>query len=229
MSKSILHRGPDGEGFFTSERFSMGMRRLSIIDLVHGDQPIYNEDRSIALCFNGEIYNYVELREELKELGHEFRTNCDTEVIVHAYEEFGEACLDKLNGMFAFCLFDSRKEELFMARDRTGQKPFYYYYRNGQLVFGSEIKAILEHESVERACNAKAIDSYLTLRYVPQPETLFEGIRVLPAGHKLRYKLATNEMSLERYWDVQMHESGPTRARGNCARNSSLSSWILSG
>lgn len=186
----------------------MGMRRLSIIDLVHGDQPIYNEDRSIALCFNGEIYNYVELREELKALGHDFRTNCDTEVIVHAYEQYGEACLDKLNGMFAFSLYDSRTEELFMARDRTGQKPFYYYHRDGHFVFGSEIKAILEHESVGRACNPSAIDSYLTLRYVPQPETMFEGIRVLPAGHKLRLKLAGNELSIERYWDIQLHESG---------------------
>ena len=171
-------------------------------------------NRSIALCFNGEIYNYVELREELKALGHEFRTNCDTEVIVHAYEEYGEACLDKLNGMFAFSLYDSRKEELFMARDRTGQKPFYYYFRNGHFVFGSEIKAILEHESVERACNPSAIDSYLTLRYVPQPETLFEGIRVLPAGHKLRLKIASNELKLERYWDVQVHQSGSYQSEG---------------
>jgi asparagine synthase (glutamine-hydrolysing) len=208
MADSIRHRGPDGEGFFNHDQFSMGMRRLSIIDLEGGAQPIYNEDRSLALCFNGEIYNYVELMRELQSLGHVFRTHCDTEVIVHAYEEYGEACLDKLNGMFAFALYDIRKAELFMARDRAGQKPLYYYHRGGRFIFGSEIKAILEHESVERACNAAAIDSYLTLRYVPQPETLFEGIHVLPAGHKLRLKLRSNELQIERYWDLQMHQGG---------------------
>ncbi|MFV1995840.1 MAG: asparagine synthase (glutamine-hydrolyzing), partial [Verrucomicrobiales bacterium] len=209
MSERTRHRGPDGEGYFTSDdrRFSMGMRRLSIIDIEGGAQPIYNEDRSLALCFNGEIYNYVELREDLVARGHVFATDhSDTETIVHAYEEFGDKCLDKFNGMFGIALFDRRKKELFLARDRAGQKPLYYYHRNGIFVFGSEIKAILEHEAVERRCNTSVIDSYLGLRYVPQPDTLFEGIKILPAGHWLRLKLGSNEIHIERYWDIPMHE-----------------------
>jgi asparagine synthase (glutamine-hydrolysing) len=209
MADSIRHRGPDGEGFFVSGRFAMGMRRLSIIDLVGGGQPIYNEDHSIAVCFNGEIYNYVELMEELEEKGHRFRTRSDTEVIVHAYEQWGEDCLERLNGMFAFALYDKGRETLFAARDRTGQKPFYYWQGGGRLVFGSEIKAILECEEVPRQTNLRAIDGYLALRYVPQPETLFEGIHVLPAGHWLR--LRKGELEIRRYWDVPMYD-GPYRS-----------------
>jgi len=209
MADSIRHRGPDGEGFFVHGRFSMGMRRLSIIDLAGGGQPIYNEDHSVAVCFNGEIYNYVELMEELEEKGHRFRTRSDTEVIVHAYEQWGEECLERLNGMFAFALYDKGREELFAARDRTGQKPFYYWQGGGRLVFASEVKAILECEDVPRQANLRAIDGYLALRYVPQPETLFEGVRVLPAGHWLR--LRKGELELRRYWDVPVYE-GPYRS-----------------
>ncbi len=211
MADTIRHRGPDGEGFFQHGRFSMGMRRLSIIDLAGGGQPIYNEDHSLAVCFNGEIYNYVELMEELEEKGHRFRTRSDTEVIVHAYEQWGEDCVGRLNGMFAFALYDKGREELFVARDRAGQKPFYYWQQGGRFVFGSEVKAILECEEVERRPNLRAIDGYLALRYVPQPETLFDGVRVLPAGHWLR--LRKGELEMRRYWDVPL-EPAPARSEG---------------
>ena len=183
MAAAVQHRGPDGEGYFSEGRFSMGMRRLSIIDLEGGSQPIWNEDETLAVCFNGEIYNYLELREELEAAGHRFRTRSDTETLVHAFEEWGEACLARLNGMFAFALWDRREERLFLARDRAGQKPLYYWDRNGRLLFASEIKALLESDEVERRPNRGAIDGYLALRYVPQPETLFDGVRVIPAGH----------------------------------------------
>ena len=211
MADVLRHRGPDGEGFFVDGRFSMGMRRLSIIDLEGGGQPIYNEDRSLAICFNGEIYNYVELAAELEEKGHRFRTHSDTEVIVHAYEQWGEDCLERFNGMFAFALWDKNREELFLARDRAGQKPLYYHQANGRFLFASEAKAILECEEVERRVNLPAIDAYLALRYVPQPETLFAGIRVLPAGHWLR--LRRGELELRRYWDIPLHE-GPYPSDG---------------
>ena len=187
MGESLAHRGPDGEGSYRDEphRFFMGMRRLSIIDLDGGSQPIYNEDRSLAVCFNGEIYNYIELHDQLIEKGHTFRTRSDTEVIVHAYEEWGKDCVKQFNGMFAFALHDSRTGETFFCRDRCGQKPFYYYQSNGCFLFASEIKAILECARVPRACNIAAIDAYLALRYVPEPRTMFDGIFTLPAAHSL--------------------------------------------
>ena len=143
MGDSLAHRGPDGRGCYEDEahRFYMGMRRLSIIDLEGGSQPIYNEDRSMAVCFNGEIYNYIELHDQLVQRGHTFRTRSDTEVIVHAYEEWGRECVKQFNGMFAFALHDSRTGETFFARDRCGQKPFYYHQSNGRFVFASEVKA----------------------------------------------------------------------------------------
>ena len=209
MADVLRHRGPDAEGSFRHGRFSMGMRRLSIIDLEGGDQPIFNEDRTLAVCFNGEIYNYVELREELEARGHRFATRSDTEVIVHAWEQWGEDSLARLNGMFAFALYDQAREALFIARDRAGQKPLYYHHRDGRFLFASEIKALLESRHVEARPNVRAIDGYLALRYVPQPETLFEGIRVLPAGHLLA--LRDGNLALRRYWDVPMAE-GPRRS-----------------
>ncbi len=202
MSKVLAHRGPDGEGYLHCGRVSMGMRRLSIIDLEGGDQPIYNEDRTIAVCYNGEIYNYPELMEELQRRGHRFSTHCDTEVLVHGYEEYGIEVLDRLNGMFAFALYDLRRGELILARDRAGQKPLYYYHKDGRFLFASEIKAILEADGVERCCNERALDSYLALRYVPQPETLFGGISVLPAAHYLR--LRNGQLSTRRYWRLEL-------------------------
>jgi asparagine synthase (glutamine-hydrolysing) len=202
MGKVLAHRGPDGEGYFHCGPVSMGMRRLSIIDLAGGDQPIYNEDGTIAVCYNGEIYNYLELMDDLQRRGHTFRTRCDTEVLVHGYEEYGIEVLERLNGMFAFALYDRRREELLLARDRAGQKPLYYYHRNGQFLFASEIKAILEADQVERRCHVPALDSYLALRYVPQPETLFEGISVLPAAHYMRLK--NGHATTHRYWRINL-------------------------
>jgi len=178
----------------------MGTRRLSIIDVAGGDQPIFNEDRTVAVCFNGEIYNYLELTKELQARGHRFATRSDTEVLVHAYEEYGADFLERLNGMFAFALYDVHRGELLLARDRAGQKPLYYHQENGRLIFASEVKAILEASHVQRRCNVRAIDSYLALRYVPQPDTLFEGIRVLPAAHRLRMR--RGQVQVERYWDI---------------------------
>jgi len=207
MGDSLAHRGPDGRGCYEDEahRFYMGMRRLSIIDLEGGSQPIYNEDRSMAVCFNGEIYNYIELHDQLVQRGHTFRTRSDTEVIVHAYEEWGRECLKQFNGMFAFALHDSRTGETFFARDRCGQKPFYYHRNNGRFVFASEVKAILECAQVPRACNVPAIDAYLALRYVPEPRTMFQDIFTLPAAHFLLLN-DDGSVMIQRYWDVPIFQ-----------------------
>ncbi len=207
MGDSLAHRGPDGRGSYEDEphRFFMGMRRLSIIDLEGGWQPIYNEDRSLAVCFNGEIYNYIELHDQLVQKGHTFRTRSDTEVIVHAYEEWGRDCVKQFNGMFAFALHDARSGETFFARDRCGQKPFYYHQSHGRFVFASEVKAILECSQVPRACNIPAIDAYLALRYVPEPRTMFAGIFTLPAAHTLLLK-DDGSVTIERYWDVPIFQ-----------------------
>ena len=207
MGDSLAHRGPDGKGSCEDEahRFFMGMRRLSIIDLDGGSQPIYNEDRSLAVCFNGEIYNYIELHDQLVEKGHTFRTRSDTEVIVHAYEEWGRDCVKQFNGMFAFALHDWRTGGTFFSRDRCGQKPFYYHQSNGRFVFASEVKAILECAQVPRACNVPAIDAYLALRYVPEPRTMFEGIFTLPAAHSLLLN-KDGRVTIERYWDVPIFQ-----------------------
>jgi asparagine synthase (glutamine-hydrolysing) len=207
MGDSLAHRGPDGEGSCEDEshRFFMGMRRLSIIDLDGGSQPIYNEDRSLAVCFNGEIYNYIELHDQLVEKGHIFRTRSDTEVIVHAYEEWGRDCVKQFNGMFAFALHDSHTGDTFFSRDRCGQKPFYYHHSDGRFVFASEVKAILECARVPRACNVPAIDAYLALRYVPEPRTMFEGIFTLPAAHSLLLRKDCS-VTIERYWDTPIFQ-----------------------
>ena len=207
MGDSLAHRGPDGRGCYQDEahRFYMGMRRLSIIDLEGGSQPIYNEDHSMAVCFNGEIYNYIELHDQLVQRGHTFRTRSDTEVIVHAYEEWGRECLKQFNGMFAFALHDSRTGETFFARDRCGQKPFYYHRNNGRFVFASEVKAILECAQVPRACNVPAIDAYLALRYVPEPRTMFQDIFTLPAAHFLLLN-DDGSVMIQRYWDVPIFQ-----------------------
>ena len=207
MGDSLAHRGPDGRGCYQDEahRFYMGMRRLSIIDLEGGSQPIYNEDRSMAVCFNGEIYNYIELHDQLVQRGHTFRTRSDTEVIVHAYEEWGRECVKQFNGMFAFALHDARTGETFFGRDRCGQKPFYYHQSNGRFVFASEVKAILECAEVPRACNVPAIDAYLALRYVPEPRTMFQGIFTLPAAHFLLLK-NDGSVTIQRYWDVPIFQ-----------------------
>lgn len=205
MGDTIIHRGPDSDGYFTHDNFSMGMRRLSIIDLNNGEQPIYNEDKSVVVCYNGEIYNYLELRSQLIQRGHIFRTHTDTEVIVHAYEEWGYQCLEYFNGMFAFALYDISQRKLFIARDRCGQKPLYYFYQNGVFIFSSEIKAILKSDCVGVEPNIATIDAYLTLRYVPEPTTLFKNIKILPAAHFLTIDYQ-NTIDIRRYWDIKLSE-----------------------
>lgn len=196
----IHHRGPDDEGVHVEQALALGMRRLSIIDLDSGQQPIYNEDRSVVVVFNGEIYNYRELAAELRQRGHRFATASDTEVIVHLYEEMGEACVHQLRGMFAFALWDRSRRKLFIARDRLGIKPLYYAQVNDGLVFGSEIKAILQHPQVEAQLNLEALSHYLSLRYVPAPQTLFTNILSLPPGHTL--SCDDRGVSTRRYWDL---------------------------
>jgi asparagine synthase (glutamine-hydrolysing) len=211
MGRVLRHRGPDGEGRHVVREgpaFSMGMRRLSIIDLEGGWQPLYNEDSSVAVIQNGEIYNYVELREELRGRGHVFTTQSDTEVLAHGYEQWGiDGLLQRLNGMFALCIYDAARREFFLARDRCGQKPLYYWNQGGRFIFASEAKAILQSAHVEARANTRAIDSYLTLRNVPEPQTLFAGIWKLPASRYLRHR-ADGNVEIHRYWEIQLLPAG---------------------
>ena len=199
MNEAIRHRGPDSEGFYVGPGIHLGIRRLRILDLDAGDQPIYNEDGSIALVYNGEIYNHRELRRELEERGHRFKTQTDTEVIVHLYEEDGTMCARRLNGMFAFALYDSKKKRLLLARDPVGIKPLIYRWTGRTLVFASEAKSILLHPEVTAALDPQALHSLLNIRFVPGPRTLFHGIQQLPPGHGL--VLENDELTQFRYHD----------------------------
>ncbi len=185
MNEVLVHRGPDSDGFYLNGPIAMAMRRLAIIDIAGGDQPIFNEDRTIAVVYNGEIYNFMELRAELERIGHRFETNSDTEVIVHAYEQWGDDALVRFNGMFAIALWDDRQKRLLLARDRMGKKPLYWHYSSRGLLWGSEAKALLTAPWVERRVNPLALHHYLTLQYTPDPLTIFENIHQLPAAHKL--------------------------------------------
>ena len=203
MCDAIAYRGPDDEGYFIDKNIGLGMRRLSTIDLSTGKQPIHNEEEDIWVVFNGEIYNFPELKEELETKGHRFYTNSDTEVIVHAYEEYGVECLQKFNGMFAFALWDSKKKQLFIARDRLGVKPLHYYIDKKKFIFGSEIKSILKDQSVARKVNIDALQQYLALEYIPAPLTMFEGINKLPPGHYLLLK--NGKIDIKKYWDLSFN------------------------
>ena len=200
MTDAIAHRGPDGSGRLLRPGIGLGHRRLSIIDLEGGAQPIGNEDGQVQVVFNGEIYNFVELREELQAAGHVFRTRSDTEVIVHAWEQWGAACVSRFNGMFAFALWDQREQRLFVARDHLGVKPLYWTRIDGQIVFASEVKALLAHPGCPRAVDVAALHELFTYRYVPSPRTLFAGIHKLPPGHTL--SAMGDRLAIERYWNV---------------------------
>jgi asparagine synthase (glutamine-hydrolysing) len=200
MNEVIRHRGPDSDGFYVHGQVGLAMRRLAIIDLVTGDQPMCNEDGSIWIVFNGEIYNHSELRPQLEARGHLFRSRSDTEAILHLYEEHGPACVDHLRGMFAFGVWDEKQCRLLLARDRLGQKPLYYAEHDGALLFGSEIKCILQYPRFPRQIDLEAIHHYLTLQYVPDPWTGFAGIRKLPPAHRLMWQ--DGRLQLERYWDL---------------------------
>lgn len=207
MCRVIMHRGPDDQGTLLTSGVALGMRRLSIIDLAGGHQPMSNEDGLVSIVFNGEIYNYRDLQGPLESAGHKFRTNSDTESIVHAYEEYGSSCVQHLRGMFAFAIWDERNKTLFIARDRVGKKPLYYTItRNGTLVFGSELKSLLEHPDVERTVNTQALDAYFSLGYVPDPLTIFHNVEKLPPGHHLTF--ANGRLHVERYWDFNYATNG---------------------
>lgn len=200
MCRAMTHRGPDDEGRLVRDGAAIGMRRLSIIDVAGGRQPIHGCTQRFAIVFNGEIYNYREVKADLEARGHSFRTNSDTEVIVHAFEEFGQDCVVRLNGMFAFAVYDFEDRSLFIARDRTGEKPlFYSLIHTGEFVFGSELKVVLTHDKVERETDPAALDAFLTFGYVPEEFCIFKGIRKLEPGHCLKF--ADGRIETWRYWD----------------------------
>jgi asparagine synthase (glutamine-hydrolysing) len=199
MISVLEHRGPDGKGEFIDREVGLGHLRLSIIDVDGGSQPIDNEDGSLQVVFNGEIYNFVELRAELEAFGHRFKTRSDTEVIVHAYEQWGRDCVGRFNGMFAFALWDSRRRELFIARDHLGIKPLYYTNAGTQVIFGSEIKALLESPACPRSVDVRSLAELFTFRYVPSPRTMFEGIYKLPPGHRM--VISSRGVEVERFWN----------------------------
>ena len=200
MTGAMMHRGPDDEGYFLGGNVGLGHRRLSIIDLGGGHQPIFNEEGSAVIVFNGEVYNYADLTEELVAQGHDFRTRSDTECILHSYEQHGDRCVDKLRGMFTFAIWDRRQKRLFLARDRLGIKPLYYYRSEKFFAFASEIKALLEIPSVRRELDPESLDLYLSLRYVPGPRTMFKGIYKLEPGHLLT--LEDRRVRIQKYWDL---------------------------
>jgi len=205
MCDVITHRGPDDEGYYVKDYVGLGMRRLSIIDLAKGAQPIYNEDKTIGIVFNGEIYNHQDIRQSLLKKGHKFTTETDTEAILHAYEEWGVDCLLRLNGMFAFAIWDDRKQRLFLARDRIGIKPLYYYHDEKMVVFGSELKSIIQHPSIYREIEPKALDTFLTFEYIPSPFSIFKNIYKCPPGSWMTYQ--NGEMRLETYWNVEYRKT----------------------
>jgi asparagine synthase (glutamine-hydrolysing) len=216
MCKVITHRGPDEQGMAVEGRAALGMRRLSIIDLKSGQQPIFSNDGSKLIVFNGEIYNYRELKSELEELGYRFKTNSDTETIIHAYDEFGPGCLEKLRGMFAFAIWDKNEESLFIARDRVGKKPlFYTVLDNGDFVFGSELKCLLTHGGLTKKVDLKALNAYLTFGYVPEQYCILKGVKKLGPGHYL--KLKGGKVETKEYWDFVYPEYCPNHDESDLA------------
>lgn len=200
MADAIIHRGPDSEGYYYDEDVALGFRRLSIIDLKGGDQPIYNEDKTKVIVFNGEIYNYKILREDLKKKGHHFKTNTDTEVILHGYEEYKEELFNKLRGMFAFVIYDIKEKELVGCRDYFGIKPFYYYKRDDEFMFASEIKGMLMHPNFKKEVNDKSLKMYLIFQYSVFEETFFKNVFKLEPGHYFKYK--NGNLEIFKYFDI---------------------------
>ena len=207
MCDRMTHRGPDSEGYLVDDGVALGMRRLAIIDLLTGEQPTFNEDHSVAVVLNGEIYNYRELRADLEKLGHTFRSASDTEILPHLYEEYGRAMVQHLNGMFAFALWDHNRRRLFIARDRFGEKPLYWGVFDKTLLFASEPKVLLAHPAVRPNLNLNALRLYLSFDYVPAPQSIYEGIGKLPAAHTLT--LEDGEVSVERYWQLSYKTREP--------------------
>jgi asparagine synthase (glutamine-hydrolysing) len=214
MCQAIVHRGPDDEGIFVKDGAGLGMRRLSIIDLSGGHQPVFNEDKTVWIVFNGEIYNFQELRAELEGRGHRFSTHTDTEVIVHLYEDFGSDCVKKLRGMFAFAIYDQPQRRLLLARDRLGIKPLHYAFVNGRLLFGSEIKAILAVAPELAEINSDALLQYLYFGYIPDPVTAFRAIQKLPPGHVLEFE--KGEVKIRQYWDLPPYGTHSPKSEEEC-------------
>ena len=215
MTEAIRHRGPDSDGFYIQRNIGLGMRRLAIIDLPGGGQPVSNEDQTVRVIFNGEIYNFKDLRAQLEKKGHRFRSHSDTETIVHAYEEYGAECVHHFRGMFAFAVWDNRNEKLFLARDRMGKKPLYYTQTPEGMVFGSELKSLFQVPGLQRRIHFPALDYYLTLQYVPDPLTAFEGIFKLPPAHHLTWQ--KGKITLQKYWelDCEPKHTGSEAELGN--------------
>src|SRR5947208_1671523 len=215
MCDRMIHRGPDSEGYFLDDGIALGMRRLAIIDLLTGEQPAFNEDESIAVILNGEIYNYRELRADLEARGHRFRSASNTEIRPHLYEEYGREMVQHLNGMFAFALWDDRRRRLFIARDRFGEKPLYWGVFDGTLLFASEPKVLLAHPSVRPNLNLNALRQYLSYDYVPAPLSIYEGISKLPAAHTLT--LENGQIKVERYWRLSYKTKEPVPSVADAA------------
>lgn len=214
MCQTIVHRGPDDEGIYAHGAVGLGMRRLSIIDLTGGKQPIHNEDHTVWVVFNGEIYNFPELRRELEGRGHRFYTHSDTEVIVHLYEELGADCVKKLRGMFAIALYDTKQDALLLARDRLGKKPLHYALHRDRLIFGSEIKTILAVHPELAEIDSEGLLQYFYFGYIPDPHTAFERIRKLPAGHLMEFR--QGEVKIRQYWDLPDYGTHPPVSENEC-------------
>ncbi|MDQ2921405.1 MAG: asparagine synthase (glutamine-hydrolyzing) [Acidobacteriota bacterium] len=217
MCERMVHRGPDSEGLMVSGGVALGMRRLAIIDLVTGEQPAFNEDKSVAVILNGEIYNYRELRQDLEKRGHSFKSMSDTEVLPHLYEEYAEGMVQHLNGMFAFALWDSRQRKLFLARDRFGEKPLYWGIFDNTLLFASEPKVLLAHPSVKSSLNLQALRQYLSFDYVPAPLSIYEGINKLPAAHTLT--LRDGKVETRCYWSLSYKTRQPPPSEAEAAEH----------
>ncbi len=216
MCERMKHRGPDSEGLWTDETVALGMRRLSIIDLHTGEQPVYSEDKSIVVVMNGELYNFREVRADLEKRGHKFETNTDTEILPHLYEEYGDAMLEHINGMFAFALWDKRKRKLLIARDRFGEKPLYYGVFDGKLIFASEPKVLLANPAVKAEINLDSLRSYLSFDYVPAPHSIYKNIYKLPAAHLLI--LEKGEVKTRRYWNLSWQKSSTNSSLSDKAK-----------
>ncbi len=224
MCERIIHRGPDSEGLWLDDQVALGMRRLSIIDLKTGDQPVFNCDKSVVVMMNGELYNYREVRAELEKKGHKFTTRSDTEILPHLYEEYGEALLDHVNGMYAFSLWDSRRKKLIIARDRFGEKPLYYGVFDGKLIWASEPKSLLAHPSVTAELDLDALRHFVSFDYVPAPMSIYKGIHKLPAAHVLIVE--NGEIRTRRYWDISWSGT-PWSANGYLLHERPMSSDTL--
>jgi asparagine synthase (glutamine-hydrolysing) len=217
MCERMVHRGPDSEGLFVTNGAALGMRRLAIIDLVTGEQPVFNEDKSVAAILNGEIYNYRELRVSLEKLGHSFRSASDTEVLPHLYEEHGAEMVRELNGMFAFALWDAKRRRLLVARDRFGEKPLYWGVFDNTLLFASEPKVLLAHPAVKPTLNLQALRQYLSFDYIPAPLSIYQGIQKLPAAHMLT--LENGRITIEPYWRMSYKTSQPVPSEREAAEH----------